>query len=429
MSVNPYRVLAHKRAGDKLSAEEIGAVVEGAVSGSWSDAQLAAFLMASAIRGLDLEETRELTVAMLESGEQWRLSEEFPGLGDKHSTGGIGDKVSLVLTPILAACGQPVVMLTGRGLGHTGGTADKLEAIEGVDLAMDHKRCHELLSELGMAIGVATEGIAPADRVLYGLRDQTATVDSLPLITASILSKKLATGAASLVFDVKTGSGAFLPTLEDARRLARLLVEIASDTGYSSSALITDMSQPLGEWAGHACEIRETLACLEGRGPTDLMEVVYALAEEVAARAGQPLSREDLAAAVDSGRARGLFERWVVAVGGSREALAHERLPLAPYEFVIRADRAGFLTAVENRQVGLLLAEAGGGRVQDRLEIDPSVSLRTTARLGDELEKGAEIARLYSRGADEALEARLTACFAIGDQAEAPPLVYERVTA
>ena len=430
VAINPYRVLAKKRAGGKLSADEIGSVVLGTVSGDWSEAQLSAFLMASAIQGLDLEETRELTVSMLRSGEQWELAREFPGLGDKHSTGGIGDKVSLILTPILAACGQPVVMLTGRGLGHTGGTADKLESIDGVDLAFDRDRCRELLSELGMAIGVATEGaegIAPADRVLYALRDQTATVDSLPLITASILSKKLATGAAALVFDVKTGSGAFLPEVEEARELARLLVDITLDTGCKSSALITDMSQPLGEWVGHRSEVSETLACLQGRGESDLMEVVYALSEEVAALAGRPLSRERLTDAVDSGRALELFEHWVIAVGGSVEALGPERLALAPHEHVLVAERDGVLSRVENQQVGLLLAEAGGGKGRGRSEIDTGVALRYSVRLGQTLRQGDEIARVYSRGPDADLEGRFADCFIVAEEASPPPLVYERV--
>src|SRR5947199_176290 len=217
----PYRILERKRAGMRLDPEEIGSVARGATDGSWSDGQLAAFLMAAAIRGLDPEETRALTLAMRDSGERWDLGAAVPGLCDKHSTGGVGDKVSLVIAPLLASCGLPVFMLAGRGLGHTGGTIDKLESVPGLDLGLDRARCLDLLGRCRMAIGGATAGIAPADRRLYALRDVTATVDSIPLIIASILSKKLATGPAAVVFDVKTGNGAFLPELDRTLELAR----------------------------------------------------------------------------------------------------------------------------------------------------------------------------------------------------------------
>src|SRR5436305_7896646 len=210
----PYRILERKRAGVRLDAAEIGSVVRGAVDGSWSEGQLAAFLMAAAIRGLDGEETRALTLAMRDSGERWDLGGAVPHLCDKHSTGGVGDKVSLVIAPLLAACGLPVFMLAGRGLGHTGGTIDKLESVPGIDLRIDRARCLDLLARCGMAIGSATAAIAPADGRLYALRDVTATVDSIPLIIASILSKKLATGPAAVVFDVKTGNAAVLPELD-----------------------------------------------------------------------------------------------------------------------------------------------------------------------------------------------------------------------
>src|SRR4051812_10145907 len=287
----PYRILERKRAGMRLSPEEIGSVARGATDASWSEGQLAAFLMAAAIRGLDGEETRALTLAMRDSGERWDLRADVPQLCDKHSTGGVGDKVSLVIAPLLASCGLPVFMLAGRGLGHTGGTVDKLESIPGLNLGLDRAGCLGLLAECRMAIGAATAGIAPADRRLYSLRDVTATVDSIPLITASILSKKLATGPAAVVFDVKTGNGAFLPELDRSLELARGLVETARALGTPASCLVTDMSQPLGRWAGHAAEVRESLDALAGEGPEDLMEVTYALAEEVARLAGQPLER------------------------------------------------------------------------------------------------------------------------------------------
>ncbi|HEY4593026.1 MAG TPA: thymidine phosphorylase, partial [Thermoanaerobaculia bacterium] len=304
----PYRILERKRAGMRLDPEEIRSVARGATDGSWSEGQLAAFLMAAAIRGLDGEETRALTLAMRDSGEVWDLRSEVPRLCDKHSTGGVGDKVSLVIAPLLASCGLPVFMLAGRGLGHTGGTIDKLESVPGIDLGLDRARCLHLLARCRMAIGGATAGIAPADRRLYALRDVTATVDSIPLIIASILSKKLATGPAAVVFDVKTGSGAFLPELDRTLELARGLAETARALGTPASCLVTDMSQPLGRWAGHVAEVRESLDALAGEGPEDLMEVTYALAEEVARLAGQPLERREMESAIASGRAREAFE-------------------------------------------------------------------------------------------------------------------------
>jgi len=423
----PYRILERKRAGLALGREEIGEVVRGAAQGSWSDPQLAAFLMAAAIRGLDPGETEALTLAMLESGERWHLADAVPHLADKHSTGGVGDKISLTLGPLLASCGVPIVMLVGRALGHTGGTADKLESIPGIGLELDRERCLALLSRCGLAIGIATSGIAPADRKLYALRDATATIDSLPLITGSILSKKLATGAAGLVFDVKTGNGAFLPELDDARELARMLVGTARALGTSASALITDMSQPIGEWVGHAAEVREALACLAGEGPGDVVELTLALAEEAARLAGTPLSRPELREALVSGRARRRFFEWAELAGAEPGWLAEPSLPLAPVERPILASRDGRLARVDTRQLGLLLLEAGAGRARPGAAIDHGVSLRYLARLGREVAAGEELARLYLRREDAALAARFALCFTVAHEAAAPPLVHERV--
>jgi thymidine phosphorylase len=365
---------------------------------------------------------------MRDSGERWDLASAVPNLCDKHSTGGVGDKVSLILAPLLASCGLPVFMLAGRGLGHTGGTIDKLEAIPGMDLRLDRARSLDLLARCGMAIGAATSDIAPADRRLYALRDTTATVDSIPLITASILSKKLATGPAAVVFDVKTGNGAFLPELERSVELARGLVETSRALGTAASCLVTDMSQPLGRWAGHACEVHESLDALEGRGPEDLMEITFALSEEVARLAGHPVERRELEAAIASGQARERFDRWAELQGADPAWLGRPVLPLAPVERPLIASRSGRLAAVDVRHLGLLLVEAGGGRAHPGDAIDFGVSLETRARLGEEVEAGQELGRVWLRREDDRLAAAFASCFTIADQGEAPPLIVRQIT-
>jgi pyrimidine-nucleoside phosphorylase len=429
MASNPYDILSRKRSGQRLSDAEIAAVVEGAASGGLGDAELAAFLMAAAIRGLDLGETRALTLAMLDSGERWWLARAVPAVVDKHSTGGVGDKTSLLIAPLLAACSVPVAMLTGRGLGHTGGTADKLESIPGLRLDLDRARTLDLLERSGIAIGMATGAIAPADRRLYALRDRTATVESLELITASILSKKLATGAAAVVFDVKTGNGAFMPETEQARALARSLVDTCAALGQSASALLTDMSQPLGRWVGHTAEVREIFECLAGDGPEDLLEVSYALAEEGARMAGHGLTRHDLENALSSGRAREAFVRWAAAQGADPDWLAKPDWTLAPESVALRAERTGVLAGVDCRALGLLLAEAGAGRSAGATAIDFGVSLQSIARLGDALRAGDELASLFLRRRDSSLEQRIASCFAIADAGTPPVLIGDRITA
>jgi len=384
--------------------------------------------MGAAIRGLDEEQTLALTRAMLDSGEKWALAAELAPLGDKHSTGGVGDKTSLVLAPLLAAAGLPVAMLTGRGLGHTGGTADKLESIPGIRQELGREDALALLRGTGIALGIATAGVAPADRKLYALRDRTATVDSLPLIVASILSKKLATGASGIVFDVKAGDAAFLPDLADARRLALMLVDVSRGLGLAASALLTDMSQPLGDWAGHACEVRESLDCLEGRGPRETVALTLELALELGRSLGFEWTEPGLRRLIDSGAARERFARWAVAQGASARWFEAPELPLAPVERVIEAPHAGVVARVATRQLGLLLAEAGAARRVVGSDLDRGVSLRYTTRLGRRVERGEELARVYLRQENPSLVGRFAACFEIAEAAPAPPpLVLERV--
>ena len=424
--VLPFRILERKRAGLPLAEDDIRELVRGASDGSWSDGQLGAFLMAAAIRGLDPGETHALTRAMLQSGEQWDLAGEVPLLSDKHSTGGVGDKVSLVMGPLLASLGLPVVMLAGRGLGHTAGTIDKLESIPGVHLELDRPRCVTLLREAGLAVGAATAAIAPADRRLYAIRDQTATIESIPLITASILSKKLAAGAAAVVFDVKTGNGAFLQDPEQARELARGLVETAGALGTPARALVTDMSQPLGAWVGHTAEVREALACLAGEGPADLAEVSLALSEEAADMVGRPVARAELERALEGGQAREAFFRWAGMQGADPAWLRAPRFELAPAVVPVRAARSGVLARVDTRQLGFLLAEAGGGRVRAGMEIDHGVSLEVRKRLGDGVAAGEELARVHLRH-DRGEGAAFAACFEVADEGAAPALILDRI--
>jgi thymidine phosphorylase len=276
-------------------------------------------------------------------------------------------------------------------------------------------------------LGVATAGIAPADRKLYALRDRTATVDSLPLIVASILSKKLATGAAAIVFDVKVGDAAFLPRVEQARELARLLAGISCELGMKAEALLTDMNQPLGDWAGHACEVREVLDCLEGRGPAETVDLTLALALALGRQVEAGWTEASLRSLLASGAVRERFVQWAVAQGAEESWFDRADLPLAPVEVVIRAPTAGCVAAVHTRQLGLLLAEAGGSRRAIGSEIDLGVSLHYRTRLGRRVESGEELARVYLRRPDPALAERFAGCFEIGQTVAAPPLIVERI--
>ena len=428
-TATPYRILERKRAGLPLTPEEIAAVVAGAV-GNWSDGQLGAFLMAAAIRGLDPRETRALTEAMAASGDLWDLGATVPRAVDKHSTGGVGDKVSMLLAPLAAACGLPVAKLTARGLGHTGGTADKLESIPGLALDMDRERCLRLLEETGIAIGVPSARIAPADQRLYALRNLTATVDCLPLVASSVLAKKLALGAPALVFDVKTGDGAFFPRLEDSVALAGLLVDTARDLGRKATALVSDMSQPLGSWAGHACEVREVIECLSsGSGDPRLVELTCALTAEVAALAGVELDAGRALEVLRAGEPLERFRRWAAAQGADRRWLEAPRFELAPVELVAEAPIGGRLAAVATRELGMLLLEAGGGRKTAGARIDHGVSLWYRTRLGEAVEPGQELARLYVRSGGERLREAFVRCFRIERDAAAPPMVHRVVRA
>jgi pyrimidine-nucleoside phosphorylase len=427
--LNPVELIIRKRDGGRLDGGEIRALVDGFVAGEVADYQMSAWLMAAFLRGLDDAETVALTDAMLHSGDVLTLASVKAPRVDKHSTGGVGDKVSICLAPLVAACGVAVPMISGRGLGHTGGTLDKLEAIPGYRVDLDAKRFEQVVRQVGTCMIGQTDRLAPADRRIYALRDVTGTVECIPLIVASILSKKLASGAAAIVFDVKTGNGAFLAEPEAADELARQLVFVSTDLGTRASALVTDMSQPLGDWVGHAAEVREALDCLGGAGPEETVELTARLAAELGDLLGVDLSAERVREVLRSGRAREVFARWAVAQGAEAAWFERPLLPLAPVERVIEARRSGVLAMVAARQLGLLLGEAGGSRKAVGADLDRGVALRYVARLGRRVEAGEEIARVYLRRDDGGLVERFAACFRIADEGEAPPLVHKRVVA
>ena len=395
-------VIIKKRDGGQLSPEEIQFFVTGVTAGTLPDYQASALLMAILLRGMTADETAQLTDAMVHSGVRVDLS-AIPGVKvDKHSTGGVGDKTSLVLAPLAAACGVPVPMMSGRGLGHTGGTLDKLEAIPGfrVNLSLDEMKA--ALERVGCAMIGQTSEIAPADKKLYALRDVTGTVESIPLISASIMSKKIAEGIDALVLDVKTGSGAFMKTEADSRRLAESLVSIGTASGVKTEAIITRMDAPLGRAVGNALEVIECLEVLKGRGPADLIDVSVALTSRmlVLARVADDLvDGEDQARdAIASGAGLERFRQIVAQQGGDPRIVDdYKRLPSAPERHIVGAPRAVFLTRLDAELVGRASVGLGAGR--DRVEdsVDPGVGILVAAKPGEELAEGDPILELHYR--------------------------------
>ncbi len=425
----PQEIIRAKRDGRELSAAEIGEFIAGLTNGAVSEGQAAAFAMAVFFRGMTLDERVALTRAMTLSGAtiDWREA-NLPGpIVDKHSTGGVGDNVSVMLAPMLAASGAYVPMISGRGLGHTGGTLDKLDAIPGYVSQPDLALFRRVVKDAGCAIIGQTADLAPADRRLYAIRDVTATVESVALITASILSKKLAAGLQGLVMDVKTGSGAFMPTLEASRELATSIATVASGAGLPTVSLITDMNEPLASAAGNALEIRNAVDYLTGaRRDARLHRVTVALGAELLTLSG--LAKDVAAAtatlqrALDSGAAAERFERMVVALGGPKDFLrrAHAELPRAPALLEATPEGRGAVVAIDVRAVGLAVVELGGGRARASDTIDPSVGLADLAPIGAEVGPDAPLARIHARNADEAeaAAARLRAAYRLG---EPPP--------
>ncbi|WP_438035998.1 thymidine phosphorylase [Sorangium sp. So ce204] len=430
-------LVAKKRDGGRLSEDEIARIVRALSDGELADYQMAALLMAIFFRGMDDAETVALTRAMLHSGDVLDLS-GVPGRKvDKHSTGGVGDKVSICLAPLVAACGVPVPMVSGRGLGHTGGTLDKLEAIPGFDVALDAGAFARIVREVGTCMIGQTARIAPADKRIYALRDVTATVESIPLIVASILSKKLAEGIDALVLDVKVGRGAFMKTLGDARALATALVRVGTAAGKRVSALLTDMSAPLGRAVGNAIETREAIEVLHGRGPGDLVACTLALGEEMLIAGGAAASaaeaRPKLEAAIASGAAAEVLARMIAAQKGDPAVVQDAgRLPSAPVVVEVAAQDEGYVAAVDPLEIGLSAVALGAGRTRADQRVDPAVGIELAAVRGDRVDRGAPLARIHARRADDARAAadRVRAAFRLGPApAEAPALVLERIEA
>jgi pyrimidine-nucleoside phosphorylase len=425
--LNIVELIAKKRDGQTLSDEEIRYLIDAYARDQVPAYQMAAMAMAIYFRGLDARETGTWTHAMLHSGRVLDLSELGPGRVDKHSTGGVGDKISLPLAPAAAACGVIVPMVAGRGLGHTGGTVDKLEAIPGYDVALPVARFKAVLAEVGCCIIGQTEEIAPADKRLYALRDVTATVESIPLICASIMGKKLAEGIEGLVLDIKVGEGAFMRTIEQARELARAMIAVGEATGCRVITILTRMDEPLGRLIGNSLEVEESIACLRGEGPEDIEELVVVLGGamvEVARGVSEAEGQAAIRASLHDGTALDRWNRMVAAQGGDQT-----KLPRPTHSLVIRAERAGFVQAIDSKTLGLVATTLGAGRLKAGDVIDPVVGMRVERKVGDRVAVGDPLVTLYY-GAVTPTEAhlgRIAGTYRIGDEAPAPrPLILER---
>jgi pyrimidine-nucleoside phosphorylase len=412
--IHPAELIERKRNGEELSAEEIAELILAYARGEVPDYQLAAFCMAVYFRGLNAAETYALTDAMIRSGKTLDLGAALARkVVDKHSTGGVGDKTSIAVGPIVAACGVPVGKMSGRGLGHTGGTLDKLEAIPGFDVNLSTERFVEQLREVGLAIVGQTEDLVPADKQLYGLRDVTATVDIVPLIASSIMSKKIAGGADAIVLDVKVGDGAFMKTIEDARVLAEAMLELGRRAGREVVCLLTDMDQPLGAAVGNALEIVEARDTVRGEGPPDFTELVLDACARMLAFSDLGIDvdegRRRAEAAVADGSALAFYERWIRAQGGDPDP---DALPVAPVVREVKASRAGTVTGLGAIRVGVAALHLGAGRRSKGDEIDHAVGVVCRAKRGSQVEAGQVLAEVHARdeaGADEAAAAVLSA--------------------
>jgi thymidine phosphorylase len=416
-------VIRTKRDGGRLSDEQIWFFVDGYTNGAVADEQAAALCMAILLRGMEPDELASWTQAMIDSGERIDLSSVGRPTVDKHSTGGVGDKVSLPLVPLVAACGAAVPQLSGRGLGHTGGTLDKLEAIPGWQATLANDRMVAQLRDVGAVISAASETLCPADRKLYALRDVTATVEAIPLIASSIMCKKIAEGTGALVLDVKIGSGAFLPEIDRARQLAETMVTLGRDYGVRAVALVTDMDTPLGRACGNGLEVAEAVEVLQGGGPPDVVEITLALAREMLALAGIDA---DPAAALADGRAHAVWDTMIRAQGGDPDA----PLPVASAKHQVPAPAAGYLRRLDARAVGEAVWRLGAGRSRKEDPVSPTAGAVCLRKPGDTVEAGEPVLVLHvddTARLDGALAA-LDGAIEVGPEPPDPrPLIVDRI--
>jgi pyrimidine-nucleoside phosphorylase len=422
--IRPADLIERKRNGEELSDDEILELVLGFTRGEVPDYQMAAWCMAVYYKGLSGRETHALTDAMIRSGETLELGQALGRrVVDKHSTGGVGDKTSIAVGPIVAACGVPFGKMSGRGLGHTGGTLDKLESIPGFDVELEIDAFVRQVRDIGLAIIGQTGDLVPADKKLYALRDVTATVDIVSLIASSIMSKKLAAGADAIVLDVKVGDGAFMKTLDDARILAEQMVDLGRRAGREVVCLLTDMDQPLGAAVGNALEIREAVETVSGEGPPDFTELVLDACARLLALSDLGIDveegRERAEQAMSDGSAREAYDRWIRAQGGNPDL---DALPRAPFVTEVRAPRAGIITRLAALPIGIASLELGGGRRTKDDEIDHSVGVVCSAKRGQTVEVGQVLADVHARDEESAAPAvdAVAAAYEIGD--EAPPV-------
>jgi pyrimidine-nucleoside phosphorylase len=427
--MNVVNLIAKKRDGGEHSSAEIGALIRGYVDDDVHDYQMSAWAMAVYLRGMTVAETAALTEHMLNSGATFKWPAGEPPKVDKHSTGGVGDKISLPLAPLLACCDVQVPMISGRGLGATGGTLDKLESIPGFRTNLSTQEMQSICRRVGCVISGATEDIVPADRKLYALRDVTGTVPSIPLITASIMSKKLAEGLDALVLDVKYGSGAFMKTLDQARELARSMVHTGKRMGVPTAALLTDMNQPLGRMVGNAVEANEAIDVLAGEGPNDVIDLTLVLGAELLVLAKRDATLADamkrLQHAIDSGAGLEKFREMVAAQGGDLDAPR----PVAPHNEVV-SPRAGYIAAMDTESLGRVIIELGGGRKKLGDRLDLSVGLEMLARLGDQVDAGQPLVRVFAQPESAAsVKQSILSAIQIGnEQIALPEFVAESYT-
>ncbi|MEB7825405.1 pyrimidine-nucleoside phosphorylase [Staphylococcus chromogenes] len=427
-------MISKKRDGYALSSEEIKFIIDGYTKGEIPDYQMSSLAMAIYFQDMTAEERAALTMAMVESGDQIDLSNIEGIKVDKHSTGGVGDTTTLVLAPLVAALGIPVAKMSGRGLGHTGGTIDKLESVEGFHVEISEDEFIQLVNEAKIAVIGQTGNLTPADKKIYALRDVTGTVNSIPLIASSIMSKKIAAGADAIVLDVKTGKGAFMQTVEDAEALAHAMVKIGNQVGRQTMAIISDMNQPLGRAIGNALELKEAIDTLKGQGPEDLTELVLTLGAQMVVLAQKAETLEDaraqLQSVIDNGAAVEKFKTFLSNQGGDASVVDDpSKLPTAKYTFELPAKQSGVVSEMVANEIGIASMMLGAGRQTKEDDIDLAVGLVLHKKIGDNVSEGESLLTIYANQEDvAAVKQKLYENITISDSAEAPQLIYKMIT-